>query len=81
MSPSPDRRERDALIESATTAWRPQHGRAEGVRAHPAWSDLDAAGRAEVYERTRLLRRLEAALDPDGLSTMARKVLALVRGD
>ena len=74
MSPAPDRRELDALIESATTAWRP------GTRPHPAWADLDAAGRADAYERTRLLRRLEAAIDPDGLSTLARRVLDVVRG-
>jgi hypothetical protein len=33
-----------------------------------------------VYELTRELRRLEAALDPDGLSTTARAVLARLGG-
>jgi hypothetical protein len=70
--------ERDDLIEEATTAWRPHGGRETGTRPHPAWADLDAAGRVAVYELTRELRRLEAALDPEGLSTTARAVLARV---
>ena len=47
--------------------------------AASAISPVDAAGRLEVYELTRVLRRLEAAFDPDGLSTTARAVLARVR--
>ena len=78
MSP-PERREAEALIEAATTAWRPRSSSGE-IRAHPAWADLDAAGRLAVYEETRLLRRLEAALDPDGISTTARAVLARLAG-
>jgi len=78
VSPRPTERERDALIESATTAWRPRAD-AAGIRPHPAWADLDAAGRVAAYERTPQLRRLEAALDPDGLSTTAKAVLARVR--
>ena len=69
---------REALIESASTAWRPRG--AGAVRAHPAWADLDEAGRLAAYEATRLLRRLEAALDPEGLSTTARAVLARISG-
>ena len=69
--------DRERLIEEATTAWRP---RPTGqILPHPAWADLDAAGRLEAYELTRILRRLEAALDPDGLSTTARAVLARLR--
>jgi len=68
--------EREALVEEAAGAWR-QAGRGE-VRPHPAWADLDTVGRLEVYEITRVLRRLEAALDPDGLSTTARAVLARI---
>jgi hypothetical protein len=70
--------ERDALIEAATTAWRPHGGPSRAIRPHPAWADLDADGRLQVYEATRLLRRLEASLDPDGLSTTARAVLARI---
>jgi hypothetical protein len=70
--------ERDRLIEEAAGAWRPRSG--HGVRPHPAWADLDAAGRREAYELARTTRRLEAALDAEGLSTTARAVLARIRG-
>jgi hypothetical protein len=78
MSP-PEPRDVENLIAEATTAWRPQTPSGE-TRAHPAWADLDAAGRAAVYEVTRMLRRLEAAQDPRGLSTTARRVLARIAG-
>ena len=68
-------RQRAILIEAATTAWRPRSLTGE-VRPHPAWTDLDAAGRREAYEAARALRRLEAARDPEGLSGTARAVLA-----
>ena len=70
--------ERDALIESASTAWRPRDPRGE-LRGHPAWHDLDPSGRELLFETTRMLRELEAALDPEGLSTTARAVLARIR--
>lgn len=70
--------ERERLIEEATSAWRPR-GAGE-VRPHPAWADLDAGGRREVFEVARLLRRLESALDAEGLSSTARAVLARIRG-
>ena len=78
MSP-PQNREIQLLIEAATTAWRPRapSGR---IRSHPAWADLDGAGRVAVYEATRALRRLEAAHDAQGLSTTAKGVLARLRG-
>jgi len=69
---------RAILIEAATTAWRPLSVSGE-VRPHPAWSDLDSAGRLEAYEAARALRRLEAARDPEGLSSTARAVLARAR--
>jgi hypothetical protein len=68
--------DREALVEEAAGAWR-QTSPVE-VRPHPAWADLDTAGRLEVYEITRVLRLLEAALDPAGLSTTARAVLARI---
>jgi hypothetical protein len=70
--------ERDTLIDAAATAWRPRDPRG-GLRPHPAWHDLDASGREAAYETTRSLRQLEAALDPEGLSTTARAVLARIR--
>src|SRR5262249_43935773 len=56
--------EREALIEEAAGAWR-QH-QAGAIRFHPAWAALDAAGRLEAFEIARVLRKLEAALDPRG---------------
>jgi hypothetical protein len=46
---------------------------------HPAFFDRDEAGREEAFEVARGLRRMEAALDPEGLSTTARAVLARIR--
>jgi hypothetical protein len=66
------------LVEAATTAWRPRDA-AEAVGRHPAWADLDLEGRRAVYAATVRARALEAALDPDGLSTTARAVLARIR--
>ena len=68
-------REQELLIEQAVGAWRPRGSRGE-LRAHPAWSDLDPAGREQVFRQTCLQRALEAALDPGGLSSTARAVLA-----
>ena len=67
--------ERARLVEQAASAWRPRE-RDGAVRAHPAWHDLDDEGRRELFEVTRRLRMLEAALDEDGLSSTARAVLA-----
>jgi hypothetical protein len=64
----------DLLIEQVASAHRPP-GKDE-LRYHPAWHDLDDDGRRRAYERARVSRQLEAALDPDGLSTTARAVLA-----
>jgi len=74
-----DRTERETLIEQAAGAWRPRdpHG---GIRSHPAWHDLDEAGRREAYEAARQSRRMEAALHPQGLSTTGLAVLARIRG-
>lgn len=71
-------RERAALIERVTGAWRPRDPATGGVRAHPAWHDLPPADRRAANEAAGLMRVLEAALDPDGLSTTARAVLARI---
>jgi hypothetical protein len=73
------RDEREALIEQAAAAYRPHDQRDGRARPAPAWLDLDAAGRAEAFDVATQARRLEAALDPDGLSTTARAVLARIR--
>ena len=69
---------RQGLIEQVAGAWRER--RETGVIvSHPAWHDLDASGRLEAYELACLQRKLEAALDPEGLSTTAYAVLARIR--
>jgi len=69
--------ERETLIEQVMGAHRARD-RDGRVLADPAWYDLDEDTRAQVFEDTLVLRRLEAALDPDGLSTTARAVLARI---
>ena len=72
-------KDREVLVEQAAGAFRERdaHGR---ILAHPAWYDLDDAGRAEAFAVAEQARALEAALDPEGLSTTARAVLARIRG-
>ena len=73
----PDRDE-DLLIEQVAGAHRPTPG--DELRYHPAWHDLGGDGREQAFHRARAMRELEAALDPDGLSTTARAVLARIAG-
>lgn len=67
----------DELVEQVAGAYRPPVR--DELRYHPAWHDLDDAGRRRAYELARALRTLEAALDADGLSTTARAVLDRIR--
>jgi len=72
-----DDRHREELFEQVCGAWRPRD--ADGaVQGHPAWFDLAPPDRTEAFRETARLRRMEAALDPRGLSTTARVVLARV---
>jgi hypothetical protein len=66
----------ELLIEQVASAYRPVPR--DELRYHPRWHDLGAAGRERAFARARALRALEAALDPDGLSTTARAVLARI---
>ena len=70
--------DREALIEALAGAYRARdpHG---AITSHPAFHDLDDEGRIEAFEMAQRLRVLEAALDPEGLSTTARAVLARIR--
>jgi hypothetical protein len=72
-----DDEDRDALIEQLAGAhrFRDGHGR---VLFHPAWADLDEAGRVEAFERALIVRRMEKALDPKGLSATAHVVLGRI---
>jgi hypothetical protein len=70
-------RDEELLLEQVTSAHRRRapDGRVQG---HPAWHDLDEAGRREAFEQTLLQRKVEAAIDGEGLSTTARAVLARI---
>lgn len=70
-------RDRELLVERAASAWRPRRP-GGGIGSHPAWHDLDADGRREAFDAALQSRRLEAALDPAGLSSAARAVLARI---
>jgi hypothetical protein len=74
-----EKEEREALIEAVVSAWRPSSATGE-LRGHPAWYDLDEAGRSEAFRQTKLARRLEAAIDPEGVSTTVRAVLRRILG-
>jgi hypothetical protein len=76
MSSTPE--EEDLLIEAVASAWRP-HGPGE-LQYHPHWHDLAEQDRIRAFDRATQLRKMEAALDADGLSTTARAVLARIRG-
>ncbi len=70
--------DRELLIELLTNAWRPDD-RDGGPGFHPAWYDLEPADRRLAHEATAQQRALEAALDPDHLSTTARRVLERIQ--
>ena len=70
------REEEELLIEQVAGAYRPPS--LDELRYHPAWHDLDETARVRAFDRATALRPLEAALDPEGLSTTARAVLARI---
>ena len=71
------REEEDLLVEQVASAYRPRSTDDE-LAYHKAWHDLDAAGRIRAFDLASALRPLEAALDPQGLSTTAKAVLARI---
>ena len=71
-------REEELLLEQVTSAHRERH--ADGtIRSHHAWHDLDDAGRTEAFEATTVLRKMEAALDPNGHSSTIRALLSQIQ--
>ena len=69
-----DDRDRDALVAAVASAWRPR-GAQRRLQDHPAWHDLDEAGRLEAYRAGLEERQMEAALDERGLSATGWAVL------
>lgn len=69
----------ETLIEAVAGAYRAR-GVGGEVRSHPAWHDLDAKGREEAWALAATSRAMEAAMDPEGLSSTAKAVLARIRG-
>ena len=67
-----------SLLEQVTSAHRERtvDGR---IKPHPAWHDLDEAGRALAFEETLTLRKLERALDSQAQSTTVKALLAQLR--
>lgn len=72
-----DEREREGLIEQAIGAHRPADPGGP-IRPHPAWCDLAPDDRRAAFDEAVRARSLEAAIDPEGLSTTARAVLARI---
>jgi hypothetical protein len=68
----------EALIEQLTSAHRERSAHGE-VRTAPAFHDLSEAARVLAFERTAVSRKLEAALDAEGLSSTARAVLSRIQ--
>ena len=64
----------ESLIEQLSSAHRERNQHGE-VRFSPAFYDLTPEKRQDAFERARVLRKLEAALDAQGLSSTARAVL------
>jgi hypothetical protein len=71
--------EEELLVEQVAGAHRTPPKTFGELSYHPAWHDLPPAARERAFERALALRVAEAALDPDGLSTTARAVLARIR--
>ncbi len=71
--------DKEALLEAVAGAHREvdPDGR---IKTAPAFFDLDEASRVEAHERALEARRIEAALDPDGLSSAGKRVLAFIEG-
>lgn len=72
-------RDEELLLEQVTSAHR-ERGGDGAIRSHPAWHDLDDAGREAAFEATVELRRLEAALDAQGMSATVRALMRRLQG-
>ncbi len=71
--------EREALIELVVSAFR-ERDPWGGVGPSPAFFDLSEDERRQAFDEALAQRAVEAALDPEGLTSTARAVLARIRG-
>lgn len=69
----------ESLIEQLTSAHRERNARGE-IQFARAFYDLEPDARQRAFDTSVQQRALEAALDPDGLSTTARAVLRRLTG-
>lgn len=69
----------EPLIERVASAYRGRDGFGR-IQESPAFADLDEPARELAYAAAVQLRSLEAALDPDGLSTTGKLVLERILG-
>lgn len=67
--------ERDLLIEQVVSAHRGEDPRTSALLPSTAFADLDEESRVLAFEAASMSRVIEAALDPEGLSTTSRAVL------
>jgi hypothetical protein len=70
----------NALIEQVITAYRNRDHNGSIVDS-PAWHDLTPDERQHAFELTLQQRQLEQAIDPEGLSTTVRAVLARINNN
>lgn len=70
--------DQELLIEQVAGAYR-QRDPFRRLRPHASFFDLDESGREKAFVAASELRRVEAALDPERLSTTAHAVLARIR--
>ncbi|MBX3155803.1 MAG: hypothetical protein KF773_07380 [Deltaproteobacteria bacterium] len=73
-----DGEDEELLIEQVAGAFRPWPLLDGELRYHPVWHDLSPAARERAHDRATTLRRAEAALDHEHLSSTARAVLARI---
>lgn len=72
-------RERDELLEAASTPFRESDPRGRLVPA-PEWWDLGVEDREELFARQLVTRELERAHDPLGWSGTVRAVMQKIIG-
>ena len=73
-----EKRDDDALVEEVVSAYRERSVFGE-IRPSAAFYDLDDEGRVRAFEETNRARAMEAALDPQGLSTTAHALLSRIK--